>query len=147
VRGRLHIDADDQVDPRLSADGPDEPVTSTTFPTDSPFPSSVWTSPDSLLLQVIARTLRDRVEMTRMCVRSRHPGDTLTLQRRTAKTTTPAPTSASERASAHRAAAAGLAGRPRVLLLVATLNASALEKLAVLLLGHTLATLLDDGTH
>ncbi|KDN84922.1 hypothetical protein KCH_34490 [Kitasatospora cheerisanensis KCTC 2395] len=34
-----------------------------------------------------------------------------------------------------------------MLLLVATLNAGPLQKLAVLLLGHTLATLLDDRAH
>jgi 2-polyprenyl-3-methyl-5-hydroxy-6-metoxy-1,4-benzoquinol methylase len=33
------------------------------------------------------------------------------------------------------------------LLLIATLVASLAEKLAVLLLGHTLATLLNNGTH
>jgi hypothetical protein len=37
--------------------------------------------------------------------------------------------------------------RPFGLLLIATLVASLAEKLAVLLLRHTLATLLDDRTH
>ena len=37
--------------------------------------------------------------------------------------------------------------RSKDLLLIATLVASLTKKLAVLLLGHTLATLLNNGTH